>query len=84
MYGVKKSSSSGSSSNAVASTTSSNSSAKSIASTSSKSSTSYHVVKQGDTLWGIANNAGITVSRLKELNNLRSDKLNVGQKLKVM
>jgi membrane-bound lytic murein transglycosylase D len=55
-----------------------------ITSTSSKSSSSYHVVKYGDTLWGIANNAGITVSRLKELNNLRSDKLNIGQKLKVM
>ncbi|WP_375563120.1 LysM peptidoglycan-binding domain-containing protein [Bernardetia sp. OM2101] len=80
MYGVKKSSSS--TTNTVASTKSTTSSTKSIV--SNKSSGSYHVVKQGDTLWGIANNAGITVSRLKQLNNLRSDKLNVGQKLKVM
>lgn len=82
MYGVKNSGAS--TTNIVASTKSTTSSTKSIASTSSKSSGSYHVVKQGDTLWGIANNAGITVSRLKQLNNLRSDKLNVGQKLKVM
>jgi membrane-bound lytic murein transglycosylase D len=82
MYGVKKSTTS--SSNTVASTKSTTASTKSTASTSSKSRSSYHVVKYGDTLWGIANNAGITVSRLKELNNLRSDKLNVGQKLKVM
>lgn len=78
MYGVKKSTTSNSS-NVVASNTSSKSTT-----TSNKSSSSYHVVRQGDTLWGIANNAGITVSRLKQLNNLRSDKLNVGQKLKVM
>lgn len=81
MYGVKNSSNN---SNVIASRKNSTSTTNSIASTSSKSSNSYHVVKQGDTLWGIANNAGITVSRLKELNNLRSDKLNVGQKLKVM
>ncbi len=81
MYGVKSTTNS---SNTVASTKSTTSSTKSIASTSNKSSSSYHVVKYGDTLWGIANNAGITVSRLKELNNLRTDKLNIGQKLKVM
>lgn len=80
MYGVKKSSSS----NVVASSKKTTSSTKSIASSSSKSGSSYHVVKYGDTLWGIANNAGITVSRLKQLNNLRSDKLNIGQKLKVL
>ncbi len=79
MYGVKKSASN---SKTVASNQ--NSTTKSITSTSNKSGSSFHVVRQGDTLWGIANNAGITVSRLKQLNNLNSDKLNVGQKLKVM
>ncbi len=80
MYGVKQGSVS--SSDVVASNQNSDSS-KSTLSVSTKS-TSYHVVRQGDTLWGIANNAGLTVSKLKQLNNLRSDKLNVGQKLKVM
>jgi membrane-bound lytic murein transglycosylase D len=77
MYGVKKSNYNAVASNQASTTTKTTNS-------SSKSGGTYHVVKQGDTLWGIANNAGITVSRLKQLNNLRSDKLNVGQKLKVM
>ena len=82
MYGVKNSSSS--SNTVTASGKDSISSTQSAISSSSRSSSSYHVVKQGDTLWGIANNAGMTVIELKRLNNLRSDKLNVGQKLKVM
>ncbi|WP_338793056.1 LysM peptidoglycan-binding domain-containing protein [Bernardetia sp. MNP-M8] len=80
MYGVKQSSTN----NSAVTASNKTSTTKSTASNSGKSSSSYHVVKYGDTLWGIANNAGITVSRLKELNNLRSDKLNIGQKLKVM
>nr|WP_068129859.1 LysM peptidoglycan-binding domain-containing protein [Nosocomiicoccus ampullae] len=31
------------------------------------------IVKEGDTLWGIANEVGTTVEKLKELNNLNSD-----------
>ncbi|WP_338762203.1 LysM peptidoglycan-binding domain-containing protein [Bernardetia sp. ABR2-2B] len=80
MYGVKKRSNY----SAVASSKKTTSTKKTTVSSSNKTSSSYHVVRQGDTLWGIANNAGISVSRLKQLNNLRSDKLNVGQKLKVM
>ena len=77
MYGVKN--------NHNYSAASNTSTASNTATTTSSSkSASYHVVKQGDTLWGIANNAGISVSRLKQLNNLHSDKLNVGQRLKVM
>ncbi len=75
MYGVRKSTNT-----RVASTKKTK---KSTTPTSKKTSSSYHIVKRGDTLWGIANNAGITVSKLKQLNNLRSSKLNIGQKLKL-
>jgi membrane-bound lytic murein transglycosylase D len=44
----------------------------------------YHVVKQGDTLWHIANAYdGLTVEKLMSLNSLPSNKLEVGQKLRV-
>lgn len=41
----------------------------------------YYIVKSGDTLWNIAKNYNITVNELKELNNLSSNILNIGQKL---
>lgn len=43
----------------------------------------YYTVKKGDTLWSIANKYGITVSKLKSLNNLKTNVLQVGQTLKV-
>ena len=43
----------------------------------------YYTVKKGDTLWDIANKYGTTVSKLKSLNNLKSNVLQVGQTLKV-
>ena len=43
----------------------------------------YYIVKKGDSLWSIANNNGITVSDLKKLNNLTSNNLSIGQKLKL-
>ncbi|RPF54721.1 N-acetylmuramoyl-L-alanine amidase [Abyssicoccus albus] len=43
-----------------------------------------YIVRKGDTLWGIANDHGITVSQLKSLNNLRSNVLQIGQKLTVV
>ncbi len=45
--------------------------------------TRTHTVQSGDTLWDIARKYGITVTRLRLLNNLSSDKLQVGQQLKV-
>ena len=42
-----------------------------------------HTVVKGDTLWKIGQTYGVTVSKLKEWNNLKSDKISVGQVLKV-
>ncbi len=43
----------------------------------------YYTVKKGDSLYSIANNYGITVNELKELNNLTSNNLSIGQQLKL-
>lgn len=43
---------------------------------------SYTVVK-GDSLWAIAKKFGVTVDEIKNLNNLKSDSLSIGQKLKI-
>lgn len=45
--------------------------------------TKDYVVKNGDTLGGIAIASGLTVRQLKELNGLSKDMIRVGQKLKV-
>lgn len=52
-------------------------------SSSSNSSGSTYTVKAGDSLWNIANKYGITVDELKNLNNLTSNTLSIGQILKV-
>lgn len=49
--------------------------------TGEMANTNYYVVKKGDSLWNIANKYGITVNKLKELNNLSSNMITVGQKL---
>lgn len=41
----------------------------------------YYIVKSGDSLWSISKKIGLSVNQLKELNNLKSDNLSVGQKL---
>jgi len=42
-----------------------------------------HVVSPGETLSGIARKYGVTVQQIKEDNNLRSDGVNIGQKLTI-
>ena len=58
-------------------------SAKSKAYTSYKGATREYVVKAGDSLGQIAYGNGINIRQLKELNALKSDRLSVGQKLKI-
>ena len=41
----------------------------------------YYTVKSGDTLWSISKKYGITVDELKQINNLSSNLLSVGQNL---
>lgn len=43
----------------------------------------YYTVQKGDSLWSIATKYGITVNELKELNNLSTNNILVGQNLKV-
>lgn len=43
----------------------------------------YHTVRSGDTLWAIAQQHGMTVVELKQLNRIKSNVIFPGQKLKV-
>lgn len=43
----------------------------------------YYTVQSGDSLWSIAKKYGISVSDLKEANNLTSNTLSIGQVLKI-
>lgn len=45
--------------------------------------TKTHIVKRGETLFGIAKKHNITVQKLKNLNNLTLNNLSIGQKLKL-
>lgn len=47
----------------------------------SKDDLDYYTVKSGDTLYSIAKKYSTTVSKIKELNNLKSDALSIGQEL---
>ena len=43
----------------------------------------YYIVKKGDTLWSVAKLNNITVDELKDINNLTTNMLTIGQKLKL-
>lgn len=51
--------------------------------TTSSSSTTTYVVKGGDSLTKIAKNNGTTIKAIKAANNMKTDRINVGQKLKI-
>lgn len=46
-----------------------------------KKSNDFVVVSQGDTLYSIAKKNNLTVNQLKEINNLKSNEINIGKKL---
>lgn len=43
----------------------------------------YHTVKKGDTLYGIGRKYGVTISKIKSTNGLRSDLIRIGQTLRI-
>ncbi|MBK6930595.1 MAG: LysM peptidoglycan-binding domain-containing protein [Saprospirales bacterium] len=43
----------------------------------------YHLVVKGDTLYNISRRYGISVARLKQLNNMADDNIKIGQTLRV-
>ena len=43
----------------------------------------YYIVKNGDTLYSIARRYNISVDKLKQLNNLNNNIINIGQKLSI-
>ena len=46
-------------------------------------SKNFYIIKAGDTLYKIANDNNTTVSQIKLLNNLNTDILSIGQKIKL-
>jgi LysM repeat protein len=50
---------------------------------SQESAAVYHTVRQGDTLWDIARKYGASIQQIKNLNDLRSNNLRPGQRVRV-
>jgi membrane-bound lytic murein transglycosylase D len=48
-----------------------------------KAASLTHSVRRGDSLWKLASRYGTTVDRIKRDNNLRGDRLHVGQRLQI-
>ena len=65
------------------SSTSSSSSASSEVKQNTTTVSSTYTVKSGDTLSSIATKNGVSVAQLKEWNNLTSNNIQIGQKLKI-
>lgn len=57
--------------------------AKSRSKSSNSGGSAYHKVRRGENLTQIATKHGTTVAKIKKLNNLKSDKIRDGQRLKV-
>ena len=43
----------------------------------------YYTVKKGDTLYNISKKYGVSIKELKRLNNLKSSKIKIGQRIKI-
>lgn len=56
---------------------------KSSSVTTTKGGATYHKIRSGDTLGGIAIKYGTTVKKLKELNNMQGNKITAGKNLRV-
>lgn len=58
-------------------------SSRAVASNDYKSKTKYHTVRRGESLGVISNKYGVSVADLKSWNNLRSNTIGYGKKLKI-
>lgn len=54
-----------------------------LAHTDEAAASSTHTVRSGDTLWSISQSYDVSVATIKSLNNLSSDSIRIGQKLKL-
>jgi LysM repeat protein len=57
--------------------------ASTVAAPAATGSTTTYEVKSGDTLYGISKKTGASVKAIRAANNLKVDRINVGQKLKI-